>query len=123
MQIQVPIHRKPLGGQELLTLLTSENNMGKNRLEAVSDGVIAVITTILVLELKVPHGGDFGVLIPLWSVFMSYVMSFIYVGIYWKKLQYASYPSKRSFYFRLCNGALPWEPLAWQSTYGAGLMK
>jgi uncharacterized membrane protein len=67
--------------------------MGKNRLEAFSDGVIAVIITILVLELKVPHGGDFGVLIPLWPVFMSYVLSFIYVGIYWNKLQYAIHPS------------------------------
>ena len=57
--------------------------MGKNRLEAFSDGVIAVIITILVLELKVPHGGDFRVLVPLWPVFMSYVLSFIYVGIYW----------------------------------------
>jgi uncharacterized membrane protein len=57
--------------------------MGKNRLEAFSDGVIAVIITILVLELKVPHGADFDVLIPLWPVFMSYVLSFIYVGIYW----------------------------------------
>jgi uncharacterized membrane protein len=57
--------------------------MGKNRLEAFSDGVIAVIITILVLELKVPHGADFDVLIPLWPVFMSYVLSFIYIGIYW----------------------------------------
>jgi uncharacterized membrane protein len=67
--------------------------MGKNRLEAFSDGVIAVIITILVLELKVPHGGDFSVLIPLWPVFMSYVLSFVYVGIYWNKLQYGSDPS------------------------------
>jgi uncharacterized membrane protein len=66
--------------------------MGKNRLEAFSDGVIAIIITIMVLELKVPHGADFRVLIPLWPVFMSYVLSFIYVGIYWNKLQYASYP-------------------------------
>jgi len=57
--------------------------MGKNRLEAFSDGVIAVIITILVLELKVPHGGTFDALLPLWPVFMSYVLSFIYVGIYW----------------------------------------
>jgi uncharacterized membrane protein len=57
--------------------------MGKNRLEAFSDGVIAIIITIMVLELKVPHGADFRVLIPLWPVFMSYVLSFIYVGIYW----------------------------------------
>jgi uncharacterized membrane protein len=57
--------------------------MGKNRLEAFSDGVIAIIITIMVLELKVPHGADFRVLIPLWPVFMSYVLSFVYVGIYW----------------------------------------
>ena len=53
--------------------------MGKNRLEAFSDGVIA----IMVLELKVPHDPDFRALIPLWPVFMSYVLSFVYVGIYW----------------------------------------
>ena len=57
--------------------------MGKSRLEAFSDGVIAIIITIMVLELKVPHGADFRVLLPLWPVFMSYVLSFIYVGIYW----------------------------------------
>jgi uncharacterized membrane protein len=57
--------------------------MGKNRLEAFSDGVIAIIITIMVLELKVPHGAEFRVLLPLWPVFMSYVLSFIYVGIYW----------------------------------------
>jgi uncharacterized membrane protein len=57
--------------------------MGKNRLEAFSDGVIAIIITIMVLELKVPHDPDFRALIPLWPVFMSYVLSFIYVGIYW----------------------------------------
>ena len=57
--------------------------MNKNRLEAFSDGVIAIIITIMVLELKVPHGADFSVLLPLWPVFMSYVLSFIYVGIYW----------------------------------------
>ncbi|MFL6672014.1 MAG: TMEM175 family protein [Massilia sp.] len=57
--------------------------MGKNRLEAFSDGVIAIIITIMVLELKVPHGADFKVLLPLWPVFLSYVLSFIYIGIYW----------------------------------------
>ena len=57
--------------------------MGKDRLEAFSDGVIAIIITIMVLELKVPHDPDFRALIPLWPVFMSYVLSFIYVGIYW----------------------------------------
>jgi uncharacterized membrane protein len=57
--------------------------MGKNRLEAFSDGVIAIIITIMVLELKVPHDPDIRALLPLWPVFMSYVLSFIYVGIYW----------------------------------------
>ncbi|MGB9108016.1 MAG: TMEM175 family protein, partial [Telluria sp.] len=52
-------------------------------LEAFSDGVIAIIITIMVLELKVPHGAEFRVLLPLWPVFMSYVLSFVYVGIYW----------------------------------------
>jgi uncharacterized membrane protein len=69
--------------------------MGKNRLEAFSDGVIAIIITItiMVLKLKVPHDPEFRALIPLWPVFMSYVLGFIYVGIYWNKLQYANHPS------------------------------
>ncbi len=53
------------------------------RLEAFSDGVIAIIITIMVLELKVPHGADFNALKPLLPVFLSYVLSFIYIGIYW----------------------------------------
>jgi len=57
--------------------------MNKNRLETFSDGVIAIIITIMVLELKVPHGEDFGKLAPLWPVFLSYVLSFAYVAIYW----------------------------------------
>ena len=57
--------------------------MGKNRIEAFSDGVIAIIITIMVLELKVPHGEDLDALMPLIPVFLSYVLSFIYVGIYW----------------------------------------
>ncbi|HEV7668742.1 MAG TPA: TMEM175 family protein [Thermoanaerobaculia bacterium] len=57
--------------------------MGKGRLEAFSDGVIAIIITIMVLELKVPHGTDFAALAKLSPVFLSYVLSFIYVGIYW----------------------------------------
>jgi uncharacterized membrane protein len=54
-----------------------------NRLEAFSDGVIAIIITIMVLELKVPHGADLAALVPLVPVLLSYVLSFIYVGIYW----------------------------------------
>jgi uncharacterized membrane protein len=57
--------------------------MGKSRLEAFSDGVIAIIITIMVLELKVPHGADLEALRPLIPVLISYVLSFIYVGIYW----------------------------------------
>lgn len=57
--------------------------MGKGRLEAFSDGVIAILITIMVLELKVPHGADLASVQPLWPVFLSYVLSFVYLGIYW----------------------------------------
>jgi uncharacterized membrane protein len=57
--------------------------MGKGRLEAFSDGVIAIIITIMVLEMKVPHGDSLNDLSPLLPVFLSYVLSFVYVGIYW----------------------------------------
>ena len=57
--------------------------MGKARLEAFSDGVIAIIITIMVLELRVPHGATLDALRPLVPVFLSYVLSFVYVGIYW----------------------------------------
>ncbi|MCF6102331.1 MULTISPECIES: TMEM175 family protein [Mesorhizobium] len=60
--------------------------MGKGRVEAFSDGVMAIIITIMVLELKVPHSADFSALAPLWPTFLSYVLSFIYVGIYWNNL-------------------------------------
>src|SRR5688572_16808827 len=57
--------------------------MHKGRLEAFSDGVIAIIITIMVLELKVPHGHDLASLLPLTPVLMSYVLSFVFLGIYW----------------------------------------
>jgi uncharacterized membrane protein len=57
--------------------------MTKGRLEAFSDGVIAVIITIMVLEMKVPHGEDVAALAPVIPVFLAYVLSFVYVGIYW----------------------------------------
>jgi uncharacterized membrane protein len=57
--------------------------MTKGRLEAFSDGVIAIIITIMVLELKVPHGAEWADLAPLLPVFMSYVLSFVFIGIYW----------------------------------------
>ncbi|MBW4691093.1 MAG: DUF1211 domain-containing protein [Lyngbya sp. HA4199-MV5] len=57
--------------------------MSKGRLEAFSDGVIAILITIMVLELKVPHEASWVALQPLWPVFLSYILSFIYLGIYW----------------------------------------
>lgn len=57
--------------------------MHKTRLEAFSDGVLAIVITIMVLELKVPHGDDLATLAPLFPVFLSYVLSFVYIGIYW----------------------------------------
>ncbi|MDE3126003.1 MAG: DUF1211 domain-containing protein [Bacteroidota bacterium] len=57
--------------------------MGKGRMEAFSDGVIAIIITIMVLELKVPHSASFSALQDIWPVLLSYILSFIYIGIYW----------------------------------------
>ena len=57
--------------------------MSTTRLEAFSDGVIAILITIMVLELRAPHDSSLAALRPLWPVFLSYVMSFIYLGIYW----------------------------------------
>ena len=57
--------------------------MGRGRLEAFSDGVLAIIITIMVLEMRVPHGDGLSELLPLLPVFLSYVLSFVYVGIYW----------------------------------------
>ena len=57
--------------------------MTKNRLEAFSDGVLAIVITIMVLELEVPRGADPRALVPLWPVFLSYVLSFLYLAIYW----------------------------------------
>jgi uncharacterized membrane protein len=69
--------------------------MGKSRLEAFSDGVIAIIITIMVLELKVPHGADLDALKPLLPNFLSYVLSFIYVGIYWNNHHHLLHAAKR----------------------------
>ena len=57
--------------------------MEKNRLEAFSDGVVAILITIMVLELKVPHEPTMDALGPLWPIFLSYVLSYVYLGIYW----------------------------------------
>jgi TMEM175 potassium channel family protein len=57
--------------------------MDKGRMEAFSDGVIAILITIMVLELTVPHGADLAALRPLFPIFLSYVLSFVFLGIYW----------------------------------------
>ncbi len=69
--------------------------MNKSRLEAFSDGVIAIIITIMVLEIKVPHGEHFADLLPLWPVFLSYVLSFVNVGIYWTNHHHLLHTVKR----------------------------
>ncbi|WP_180125899.1 TMEM175 family protein [Rhodoferax sp. BLA1] len=79
--------------------------MNKNRLEAFSDGVIAIIITIMVLEFKVPHGAQWVDLLPLWPVFLSYVLSFVYVGIYWNNHHHLLHAAKQ------VNGAMLWANL------------
>src|SRR6185295_15303785 len=79
--------------------------MSTGRLEAFSDGVIAIIITIMVLELKVPHGHDFAALAPLLPVFLSYMLSFIYVGIYWNNHHHLFQATER------VNGAILWTNL------------
>jgi uncharacterized membrane protein len=79
--------------------------MDKNRLEAFSDGVIAVIITIIVLEMKVPHGPELASLAPLVPVFLTYVLSFVYVGIYWNN-HHHMFKVARSV-----NGAVLWANL------------
>lgn len=69
--------------------------MTKTRLEAFSDGVLAIIITIMVLELKVPHGAGLDDLLPLWPVFLSYLLSFIYVGIYWNNHHHMLHATSR----------------------------
>jgi len=79
--------------------------MGKGRMEAFSDGVIAIIITIMVLELKVPHGASLASLLSLWPVFVSYVLSFVLVGIYWNNHHHLLHAS------RLINGKVLWANL------------
>lgn len=79
--------------------------MGKNRLEAFSDGVLAIIITIMVLELKVPHGDDFAVLGPLLPILLSYVLSFVYLAIYWNNHHHMLHATHR------VTGAILWANL------------
>jgi len=79
--------------------------VAKGRLEAFSDGVIAVLITIMVLELKVPHGTDLETLRPLVPVFLTYVLSFVYLGIYWNNHHHMLHATDR------INGGIMWANL------------
>ncbi len=79
--------------------------MGKGRLEAFSDGVIAIIITIMVLELRVPAGGRMTDLVGLEAVFASYVLSFVYLGIYWNNHHHLLHATRR------VDGAMLWANL------------
>ena len=79
--------------------------MDTKRLEAFSDGVLAIIITIMVLELKVPHDATLGALQALWPVFLSYVLSFVYIGIYWNNHHHMLHVTDR------VTGAILWANL------------
>jgi len=79
--------------------------MGKSRVEAFSDGVIAIIITIMVLEMKVPHGADLAALEPLIPVLLSYVLSFVYLGVYWNNHHHMLHATQR------VSGAVLWANL------------
>jgi uncharacterized membrane protein len=79
--------------------------MTKSRLEAFSDGVIAIIITIMVLELRAPHGAEFDALVPLLPKFLSYILSFVYVSIYWNNHHHLLHASER------INGRIMWANL------------
>ena len=79
--------------------------MKKGRLEAFSDGVIAIIITIMVLELHVPHGDHLGDLAPMLPVLLSYILSFVFVGIYWNNHHHMLYATER------INGSILWANL------------
>jgi TMEM175 potassium channel family protein len=76
--------------------------MGKGRLEAFSDGVLAIIITIMVLELKIPHGDDLNSLKPLFPVFVSYFLSFVNIGIYWNNHHHMFHAAQ------IINGKVMW---------------
>jgi uncharacterized membrane protein len=80
--------------------------VGKHRLEAFSDGVLAILITIMVLELKVPHGTELSALVPLLPVFLTYVLSFVYLGIYWNNHHHMLHLSSR------VTGSVLWANLA-----------
>ena len=79
--------------------------MGKNRIEAFFDGVVAIIITIMVLEMKVPHGDSLETLSPLIPVFLSYILSFLYLGIYWNNHHHMLHAAHRA------TGSMLWANL------------
>jgi len=79
--------------------------MGTSRLEAFSDGVLAIIITIMVLEMKVPHDASLAALWSLWPVFLSYILSFVYLGIYWNNHHHLLHTTQR------VSGAILWANL------------
>ena len=79
--------------------------MGKNRMEGFFDGVVAIIITIMVLEMKVPHGDSIGMLSPLIPVLLSYVLSFLYLGIYWNNHHHMMHACHRA------TGSMLWANL------------
>jgi uncharacterized membrane protein len=79
--------------------------MTTTRLEAFSDGVLAIVITIMVLEIRVPHESDPQTLLPLIPILLSYVLSFIYIGIYWNNHHYLLHTLKR------VNGSILWANL------------
>ena len=86
--------------------------MQKTRLEAFSDGVIAIIITIMVLEMKVPHGSELAALKPILPVFLSYALSFVYIGTYWNNHHHLLHATRE------VSGAIMWANLHflfWQS--------
>jgi len=89
--------------------------MGKGRLEAFSDGVIAIIITIMVLELKVPHSAELSALWELGPVFLSYILSFAYVGIYWNNHYHLFHAIK------LVSGQSPFAVLAFAVSLHHGM--
>ena len=85
--------------------MSQPHPMGKGRLEAFSDGVIAVIITVMVLELRVPHGADLRALLPILPTFEVYVLSFVYLGIYWSNHHHMLHATER------VNGPILWANL------------
>ncbi len=79
--------------------------MGKGRLEAFSDGVIAIILTIMVLEIKAPRGGDLAALSPVWPTLLTYALSFVYIGIYWNNHHHMLHATRQ------INGWVMWANL------------